>query len=283
MWCLLKPNRWRLRIANYNVFGGAAVPTGATFVSTYCGPQAVDSLGAPTAAFVVAPTLALPGFTLPSDGSEYVSGWVTAAGALPDPKVPWLYSFAYTGGDTTTGQASGTGEAWTANTAGISANVGDQVARGNKGNTSPFDLRIEYEYTVPSTTVYEMGFGDSLMGGAGPTFPKYKTWPQQAAIRRGRLISNVAVGSTTLANWSDNTRRLWTRFSAASAPDRLIIGLGTNDLNTTSLAQMQAYFITIIGLARTAYPGIDIVAMPIPPRNLPGPDSISSRQLGRRA
>lgn len=260
--------RWRVRIRNYKVLSEATVLTGASFVGIYHGQQALDSTGLPTGGFTAAPTQAIGAFTLAADGSEYVSAWFT--GTQITGGLPWLFSFAYTGGDTSTGQASSQGQMWYKVGGGSSASVNQTDATGfSTTGASPFDIRIEYDAVTAARTT--LVIGDSLsFGTASAVLPQQMCYPSIYANRTGNPTMNTGIPSVTAAQWAGATSQWkWQRADPANVIyDQAVVLIGTNDVSAnTTVATYKGYITTIIASLRAL--GINRIALcTITPRNL---------------
>jgi len=260
--------RWRVRIRNYQLRTETAINTGASFVGVYHGQQALDSSGQPTGGFTAAPTQALGAFTLPADGSEYISAWIT--GTQITAGLPWLFSFAYTGGDTVTGQGSSQGQMWYKIGAGSSAAVNQTDATGfTSTGASPFDIRIEYD-TVTTNRV-TLVVGDSItFGTASAVLPQQFAYPTIYALRTGNPALNGGVPGALASEWAGATT-LWKyqRFDPANVPvDQAIVYIGTNDIGgNSSVATFKTNLLAILTNLRAL--GVQrIIVCTITPRNL---------------
>jgi lysophospholipase L1-like esterase len=269
-------SRWRLRVRNYDVKNEAAVANGASFVGVYVGTQAVDSTGAGTAGYAAAPTQAMAGFTLPADGSEYVSGWVTAAGSQVAGQVNTLLSLAYTGGDTVTGQSTGFNKIFFMSGGGSSSHVGDTAAGTFASyGSAPFDVRIEYEIQAPIAAKLVLAApADSLTWGNGvqaAPVPLSNSWPAIYARKSGNIIINGGVGSSAPADWAASTAAWkWARLNLDSLlvpVDATVVEIGTNGLSGGTLSYIQGQILGCLTALRALGVTTPVHLMSVAPRN----------------
>ena len=260
--------QWRVRIRNYKVGSEAAVMFGANFTGIYHGRQALAA-GLASAGFVSAPQSAVGAFTLAADGTEYVSPWITAMDNQIGAGVPWLFSFAYTGGSAS-GQASGQGQMWYIIGAGSAANLANQAATSFlTTGAAPFDIRIEYD-TLTANKI-GLAIGDSITYGTGSAVLSQQfSYPMIYGRRSGNPVANGGIPSATLLQWQGGTAQWkWQRFDPANiAYDFAIVMLGTNDVSASAtLANMQTYFLQVVAQLNAL--GINTVrGGTLTPRNL---------------
>lgn len=254
-----QPTRcWRLHIRNYNVLGDAAIASGASFAPVYIGQQAVDANGDETGAFTAVPTQALPAFTLPADGSEYTSAWVTDAALQMIPGKPMLFDFAYTGGGT---QQYGYGRMWFAAGAGRAAGVGSQ--NGYSGGlasiqTSVFDIRIEYEFAGDRQVIAVIGDSTASSNGGVASEPmsQWRRWPERWGVRTGHPVANGAIPSTSMGNtWTNTAKWAYQRLKPQTVTyDAVISDVGINDVNGgSSLATYKTNDALMVAAIRSVF------------------------------
>jgi lysophospholipase L1-like esterase len=249
--------RWRLKFANRQLQNNTLLTTPMTSTAWYIGSpakSATDSTGRWSGAFTASPTQCLSGFSVPVDGTDYVSPWVTAGNLQFTRDVPRLLQWA------TSTPASGTGISSASNvtqsflnTTGGSALVGQTAPAGFISATLMGDVRIEYEFVGPQQV--GVFIGDSITAGLGDgdVTGSYlgtlfnEKYPNVAASRGGFIAVNLGIGSTGLTASPGNvfqstSNYAWTRADlATTVPDFAVICLGTNDLGGSIAAILTAY------------------------------------------
>lgn len=273
-------SRWRLAVANRNAQTGAAPGQGGTLASVYIGepeyPAGGRWAGACTAALDAAITEPL---TVPTDGSDARSEWVTDPALQFQAGAPTALSIA------ATTNVEGTGVIASDCVAFCGLGVNNQVgAAATPGVAADFiwDVRIEYETVVPGGTPLVVVVGASGESGYNPdtgALPA-ESWPHVAARLGAFLVINGGVGSSVTSDWTSSSGRPYERLALSSdVPDVAVIGmLSSNDIGAmaggdaatagqiaTHLALMKANFETIVDNLRAD--GADAVyAATIPPR-----------------
>lgn len=248
--------RWRMRFRNLALTGPI---TGAiSMKDIYVGAPLLGS-GKWDGRFAAAPSKAIDAFTLPADGSEVITPWVTSAPLQFAADTNTALSFAFTcaggqsvsfGGLAINHLRFGTGAA---------AQVGAAAPTGGSVGVGAFlDVRLEVEY---------VGFNRRLLvisdsTGAGITDDTNlastltgieHAWPNRAAYLNRAICTNASVSGRTLFDFSSLSGVMWTRFDLSVAtPDDAIIALGINDaVQAVSLASYQNFFGTLVGNLRT--------------------------------
>jgi lysophospholipase L1-like esterase len=239
--------RFRIRAANHNLFTATVLTSPVTLSNFYMGEPVYDTtvMRRWNGSFVSAPTLVLPGtFSVPTDGTDWVSNWATIPNALQEKDI--LLSYGVVTAATGTGVGiSGTGDLIRGGV-GSSGNAGDLVPVGfSYGAGQLFgDIRVEYE--VEAGTRVGVFFGDSITAGAADTagaippegdarvgiLPSER-WPDLAGRAANFCAINLGVGSITAAGFNTTSVMAITRAAigtSATIPDFGVILLGTNDL-----------------------------------------------------
>lgn len=235
--------QWRLVMSNRPPTGAAPTAPAITCNGVWFGEAFRDATSpGPNSWFVGNPTQALNSFTIPANGGEYVSPWVTAANLIPsDPTKPYQISMGWT--KTVNGSVIYRGAGGAANTT-VAADastgalfIGWQVA-------VMFSVAIEYEFEGGAKTL--VALGDSNTEGWG-CLTLMQSWHQRAS-RRLRMpcalsgdFGNTADGFANAAL----TEPAWSRITGLNI-DAAIVSLGTNDSGSgRTLAQYQASIFAI--------------------------------------
>lgn len=262
--------RWRLHVRNYDYrASGASATTGViSCVGAYVGTPVFTS-GVLTGQFSATPTQALSSFATNTDGSEYVSGWVTDAAAQFTAGKNHLISlgFTCTGGQTL--QRDGSGFSFFSSGAGTSATLASTSATPGGVNLSILDIWIEYEFVGEQPIV--LVIGDSIPHGYLSSFGPRDSWVNQWSQRtRCPVVDNAFSGSTT-AHYTTLADAKYSRFTGIT-PDAVIVHLTTNDVSAgTATATIQSNLGTIISNIRTTWgANIPIFLATICPRNFTG-------------
>lgn len=237
--------RFRFRSANHNLLTSVNFTTPLTYTAFYIGTPAYDTTGLCrwTGAYASAPTNILTGpFTVPTDGTDWVSAWVT----LPDQYqgTDFLLSYGFTTAASGTGVSiSGNGDAFRG---AASSNAGDLNPAGLSAETGKIfgDLRLEYE--VAGAVRVGMFIGDSITAGAADTagaippesdarvgILPHERWPDLAGRAGNFCAINLGVGSIGGASFNASTNMQFTRATvgtSATVPDFGVSLLGTNDI-----------------------------------------------------
>lgn len=255
--------RWRVRFRNASALTGTATAGSWDGVGVWVGTPLFAAAGLPWGrTFATAPTQALGAFTTPSDGTDFVSDWVTNTGLQFQAGVPAGLSTGITHATSTVYTSSAQG--WTYSGSGAAAAGGNAAPLAvTPSNLVVGDWRLEYEFATVAVGGIPVGvcIGDSITAGwdSGPSTPgasppvmqgfdPHQTWPGAASLRNGFAVVNMGVGSTRAAQWQTGTGWRWDRFDlATTVPEFAVISLGTNDIfDGTAVATMQGYIQTII-------------------------------------
>ncbi|GAC1522465.1 MAG: hypothetical protein NVS3B1_07870 [Marmoricola sp.] len=238
--------RWRLRVQNVSVsadgFGGAPYPGAIPVTGMWIGrpnfaPGAGDRWDGSFRSNP--PVQAVAAFTMPADGSEYISPWVT------NPTMQLtrnrLHGLSY-GATAPTNQSladdGGGGLLWWGTGADAQAPLQSvPVAPNFSPALVLFDMRIEFEFTDSLGQQIGLFIGDSITWGFGSDNAagfayRHESFPGQAGIRNGFVPINAGIGGAGSADWNSlATNRRFTRLDlATTVPDFAVISLGTNDL-----------------------------------------------------
>lgn len=267
--------RWRLRLANYDCKNSVA-GTALTGSGAYLGEHARGALGVATGNFTAAPTEVIAsGFTIPGDGTQYVSGWITDAAKQFTAGRDYVLSVGMSSGGAVAifrgyGQSAlGFGGAQGA------THVADQTPNLTLFGFAFLDAVIEYE-VVGSDRPVGLFIGDSLTEGymnpatAAAAGSPHQTWAQIAALRNAAPAVVNGIAGAVVSTWSPGTGLRWTRVPLADiAPDYAVIALGSNDAAAgTPLATFQTNMETLVNLLRNTY-GIRRISLgTIMPRGL---------------
>ena len=245
--------RWRLRIRNINILTNTPTLAGAGFVASYIGEQAFASDGTETPDFAAAPLQCLPGFTLASDGSEYVSDWVAAENLQLVAKKSYILSTGWTGGGT---MNWGTTRCWYKTNS--SSEAGNTTVSGYTAfHQCPLDIRLEYD-TIDTTGLRVAVIGDSTSHGCGNniTMPvaHQRRWPELWGCRLGHMAANGGIASSSVGGlWADDQAWAYQRFLPGDiAYDAVIEDLGVNDVSG-SVALFQANYKNMIANIRSVF------------------------------
>lgn len=239
--------QWRIRISNRPPIGAAPTLPAITCNGIWMGEAYRDTVtGVTNTWYVGNPVQALSSFTIPANGAEYVSPWVTASNLqFVDVLKAYQISMGWTktvNGSVIYRGSHGAANDTTAANASVGAPfIGVQVA-------TFFSVSIEYEFVGSNKTFVAMG--DSNTEGWGNLYG-YNTWHQRLSRRMKMPIALSADFGSTAAQWAAAplTDPGWTRISPANTGlniDGAIVSLGTNDASTSrTLAQYQADMYTI--------------------------------------
>lgn len=264
-------SRWRFRVRNASGLSGTAYAGAFDFTGVWIGTPLYSATGIPWGrTFASAPSQAVPAFSTPADGSEYLTDWVTDPALQFQKGVPLGVSYGMTRGPSGTFVYSTQG--WTFGGVGAAAGAGSAApAVAGLSNFVVLDTRIEYEYDTasgPAGVPVGVCIGDSITSGwssdtstpAGTPplmsgYDPHTTWPGAAGLRNGFAWVNMGIGSTQAGgsfNWSSLGGWRWDRCDIdTTVPDFAILALGTNDVNAArSLAQIQADIQTVITFLR---------------------------------
>jgi lysophospholipase L1-like esterase len=228
--------RWRLHVRNYNYASGTPLTSGGTVTGVWLGKGWAG-------AFTAAPTKVADGLTIPTDGSEVVTPWISApldAGVQQMLSVGWTAS-------TSSPKVRTAGGAW------VSASSGTASAQSGAGfsvsSWVPFDWWIEAE-TAPTTPTIA-GYGDSITAGTGTSLILNDSWLSQYARSIGALPVHWAYPGSGMVLWTNPADQKWTRWADFPLADAVIHVMGQNDLGTaTTAAIMRERFETTLPMIR---------------------------------
>lgn len=271
----VRMGRWRIKLANYDVKNSVA---GAAFngVSIYFGPGTLDGSSEPSGNFASAPqALVTSAFTIPGDGSYYVSPWFDAP---MEAGQHYVVSVGFSlGVATPIFRGYNTSAIGFGGTAGAT-HAGDQTPNLTRFIFSFLDAIIEYEASPASVGLF---IGDSLTecygGDAALGMQPFLSWANVAAGTNSQsAIVNGITGSAT-GDWTSGTGNKWTRIATSTyAPNFAVVALGSNDASASlALASYQANIETIVGILRNTYGIQRIYLATVMPRSLAaGPEAI---------
>lgn len=270
----VRVKRWRIKLANYDVKNSVA-GTAMNGASIYFGPGTTDANG-DTGNFATAPqALVTSAFTIPGDGSYYVSPWFSAP---MDAGTNYVISVGFSAGAATPiFRGYNTSAIGFGGTAGAT-HAGDQAPNLTRFIFSFLDAIIEYDTNAPGVGVF---IGDSLTecygGDATWGMLPYMAWANVAAASHTQsAIINAITGSQT-SDWISGTGNKWSRLDFATyAPNYAVVALGSNDAAASvSLATYQSNMATIVNTLRNTYGISRIYLATVMPRSLAaGPEAI---------
>jgi len=271
----MNTKRWRLRFTNANNSGKIVYPGAIDFNGLWIGPMAIGSDGDldTSGAFIGTPTQALAPFTTPTDGSEFVSAWVTdPAAQLPSDHIS-LLSFGYSMAST---QMVGSGQSrW------FFSNGGGITAKGQAGATTvtamghyaqPYwDIRIEYDFAGPNPI--GLVLGDSLsapLNSVGNGMVSYEAWHQLAASRARIPVMGSGQAGASINILSDPTSFVVSRAIGLGINyDFVVLEFGSNDVAAgTPLAVIQPFYATAVSWLKNTVGIKNVLLTTIAPRGL---------------
>lgn len=225
-----------IHFRNYNDRSGLAYAGALSFAGVYFGSHAQDATGELTGNFTAAPTQVAGAATTPADGSEYkISGLNIAVIAGTD----YLLSYGYTGA--AQNNHSAVGGCWRNATP---ANASATTATQTISRTAPLDVWLEIEVAGNVPVVAYMG--DSLSCGVSSQLPVYHSYPVKHAQMNGHIPAMYTHSGSAMTTWTSAGVGKYTKWSALTKPDALVISLGKNDLSTAGdAATMRARFNTL--------------------------------------
>jgi lysophospholipase L1-like esterase len=253
--------RWRIRVANRTLRNNTALTSPAAITGWWIGTPVLDNVSQAnrrwSGDYAAAPTKVWDGGTVPVDGSDLVSPWITDLAKLFTEGAPVLHSWGATTAASGTGAATGDLQIAAVNTAG-SSKAGDTVITSASGFASPFggsalfDIRIEYEFVgtkqvglfVGDSISFGTGDGDVTGTNRGPL--AHEAWPASAAARGGYCAVNLSVPSGTITDAGSLATYWYTRADlATTVPDFAVIALGTNSIGAAISANRAGYLALI--------------------------------------
>lgn len=255
--------RWRVKIANWNVLTNTALTTPVSGTGIYYGaPAAVPTTGTTNrwnGDFAGAPTQVVGSFSVPTDGTDYVSPWITAPLAA---KTPLVLSWGFTTPASGTGVGTGSG----CQVAGVatsgSSHAGDTAISGVGGYFAPkggayFDVRVEYEFvgTTPIGVFIADSIGEGTSDGDYAGTQKaclmHEAWPGAAGMQGNYATINLGTASANLASFDSAAKRPWSRVDlATTVPDFAVVALGTNNIGGAYTGNIAAY-VTLFQLIKS--------------------------------
>ncbi|MBE7701276.1 SGNH/GDSL hydrolase family protein [Oerskovia sp. Sa1BUA8] len=244
--------RWRLHVTNRNPRFGTTAGAGIVVDGVWLGDHA--GMGA----FATTPDQVAGPFTVPDDGAEHITGWLT----LPiGDNVERLLSFSYT--------AAAAPPALMGHSFMATGKVAPAIAPAGMTSTetTPLDWWIEAE-TYAGTPVVAV-FGDSLAGGSGATRALLDS-PLSVLCRDiAAAPVHYAASADSMSGWLDTASHKATRWLSLTRPDAVLWSMGHNDVYGTatpaSLATMQDRFNTLLPWVKSAIAPM-VVVTTITPR-----------------
>jgi lysophospholipase L1-like esterase len=253
--------QWRLRVANKSLADGTVFTTPWTVGNIYFGAPAAINNGRPTGAWNAAPTLAAAGGSVPTDGTDWVSAWVT------DPALQFQADTLAMIGRTLSSTGGGTGQALTStkpcfrnSTAGAAATVAATGSPTNyAANTTVLDTRIEYKFD--GSNPVGLYVGDSLTEGANPGedggaqhLAIHESWPGVVGQRLKIPWINAGIYGSKEDSFASASAWGFSRLDlATTVPDFAVISLGSNSAAASvSATTIQAGIANAIGVCRAA-------------------------------
>lgn len=279
--------QWRVKLRNYNAsVNGTAAQTAATLDKIVVGQATAQTVGTPgpTGNFLggAGTTVATSG-TIPGDGTQYVSPWITASGDQVAEQTDWLLAIAFHFASAQTMQ-TGIGRCW--RWADTTSAVNPATASSGATSTAswiPIDFVVEYQTTtrkkallVVGTSIsegtqgpaYALGTNATVYQDAAPV-PVYDRFWDQWAQRRGDIIPQVhALYGGFAYTWASSSYSGWTRQDTSGGQfDMAVLELGANDVAAgRTLAQIQADLISCLtNLRAIVGTSVPIYAMNIYP------------------
>lgn len=194
--------------------------------------------------------LAASGGTIPGDGTELVTPWVTVPGLMDGGYINVTVS--WWGGAGTATLQHNQGGGWTT-TDDANAAEPDVTTSGawTRSQTTPLHCWIEAE--VPAATPVLCAQGDSITVGTATTDPVGDSWAAVYAYDHGALPVILAMHGSTMTNWTSGAIR-WNQygsFNLKGVVDATVTTLGQNDLagsgmTLQTLKDRHATFITAL-------------------------------------
>ncbi|MBF6460140.1 SGNH/GDSL hydrolase family protein [Nocardia puris] len=268
--------RWRLRIRNWDSIANAnkSALTGKTVV---VGVHSTPN-GADTGNFAggAGTTVLGTDFTIPGDGTYYVSPWFDDPAAQFQEGVDHLLAIAFTGPSGTVQNGSGRAWVW----ANATSAVDPAVTAGATVASVPTTWTVEYE-TLTTKPAW-LFIGDSIMEGlsaprAGAIGPANSNlaYPHHWASMAGALSQNMALSNTLAQSWANPSYHQWSRMTTIGPWDGAVVGLGSNDVAASrTAAQVQADITSIVNNTRAIIgAGKPIYVVNIMPRALSAPEA----------
>lgn len=226
--------RWRLHIRNANASDGVGVAGAVPFTGLWLGKHDTANPGR----FQGAPVKIADAFSLPADGSEYVTRWLNLNNT---PNVEDLLSFGYDAPAVPVRASSGF--AYQSTDASLGGTTGPVTL--TETTTAPFFIWFEAETYAMTPTAAVLG--DSLSCG---DIPRVGSVLSKYCLQRGALPIHYANSGDRLLSWQDPMHPKWDYYAGLSRPDALIIAMGSNDIFTgASYGVMQQRLTDVAALA----------------------------------
>lgn len=255
------PERFRVHLRNYEERTGTAYTATLNVNGVWIGEALLDTNGEMTGQFKTAPTLIASAFTMPIDGSIYLTPWVDWQTFKLSPGVDYIVSFGYTGpGGESITKSRGFG--WGN---GVASDAGATTTVNTISSTTLVPLSMRYEVDTQAPRVAMIG--DSHTAANNARYPVAESPINLWAMANGAVPVNLGLGGSTLNEWRSVNQQKWLTYTTVKA-DAAIIWLGQNDVfnDLRTLAQMQADFMVVANSARTTF-GPNLYAMTLLPRN----------------
>ncbi|MEU3013330.1 SGNH/GDSL hydrolase family protein [Nocardia asteroides] len=268
--------RWRLRIRNWDSIANAnkLTLTGKkVVVGVHAKTGNVDSGN-----FVgnAASTVIGSDFTIPGDGTYYVSPWIEGAGDQFQEGVDHLLGISFTGPAGTV--QNGSGRCWVWGNA--TSATDPTVTAGATVGSVPTTWTVEYE-TMTTKPAY-LFVGDSIMeglsaprGAAIAAANSVLAYPHHWSLMAGALAQNLALSNSLAQSWASPSYHQWSRMTTTGPWDGAVVGLGSNDLAASrSAAQVQADLTAVVNNVRSIIgPNKPIYMVNVMPRALSTPEA----------
>lgn len=232
--------RWRVHVSNWNHQSNTGKSGAVSFTGLWFGEADTNGVHG------TAPAKVESAFTTPSNGSEYVTGWINHP---MDPGKVYALSAGFT---TASGQENwkSLGSCWRGTNP---ASANGTATPGGASNFAPFDWWIEAETPVHTPVV--AGWGDSITSGSGTSKPVYDSWLSQYARSKGALPVHYSYPGSMMNYWTGPTDHKWHVYDGydLARPDSVIHFMGQNDLlNAASSSDMAGRFLTTLPDLRAA-------------------------------
>jgi lysophospholipase L1-like esterase len=239
--------KWRVRIANRN--RTTVMTTPVTITGLYVGSPAFEAANPYrwNGNFTAAPTQVWAGGSVPTDGTDLTSPWITSVNFAAG--VDMLLSLGFTCPNSGSGVIVDQSiQSWMVTSSG-SSQVGNQTLTGAAISVNPYlDIRIEF-YTTDSAPIglflgdsITKGYGDGDVQAARQGCNVHEAWPGAAGLKGRFNFINSGYEGTKASDFVTFTDWTWQRIDfATTVPDFAVIAFGTNDASAGQSAS------TIIG------------------------------------
>lgn len=241
--------RWRVHVRNWNPRYGITRAGAVAMTGLWVGPGNFAS-----GDWSATPRLVVGSFSLPADGSEWVSAW-------QDTPIPadadWM--LAYGMGGSHPGMAHLVGGGW-------STTVAAAATRGAaawRRVTLPLDVWIEAEVSADTPVI--AAFGPSTAAGVGATLPVHDSPVSIYCRGAGALPVHYAASGDSAQSWASNPDAgKWRRWDHLDRPDTVIFTMSSNDVHSSRpLAEVQQDMQTCLDLvAARLSPSIAVATFP---------------------